>query len=86
MNDLYKFIESYRKSLRTLNLVCLNDVTEYDRRYELVELKMELENPSLPKCQFQFQFRSLEKFQFPIPIPFPPILTQFQFNSNSELN
>ena len=27
----------------------MNDVTEHDRRYELVELKMELANSGLPK-------------------------------------
>ncbi len=58
MNELCRFTRSYsiRKSLWTLNLIYLNGITEYDMRYELVELKMELANSTSPKCQFQFQF------------------------------
>ncbi len=37
-------------------------MTEYKTSFELVELKMDLANSTLPKCQFQFKFRSLEKF------------------------
>ncbi len=32
----------------------VNDVTEHDGRYELVELNMDLANSTLPKSQFQF--------------------------------
>ncbi len=70
---------SVRKQLWTFNLLYmlyLNDVTEHDRRYELVELKWNCLIPLYQKCQFQFW--DLEKFQF----QFYP----FWFNSHSELN
>ncbi len=71
---------SVRKQLSPLNLIYLNDITVHDWRYELMKLKMEWANSTLPKSQFSF--RSHEKSQIPIPIA--PILVQFQFNS--ELN
>lgn len=52
MNDLYKL---------TLNLVYLNHVTEYDRRYELVELRMKLGNSALSK-NFNSNSRLLKNF------------------------
>ncbi len=76
MNDLCRFTQScsVRKPLWTLNLVYLNDVTEYNRRFELVELT----NSTLPKCQFQF--RSLENFNSNSN-HFGSIPIQFQFRS-----
>ncbi len=49
----------------------MNDVTEHDRRYELVELKMELANSAVPKSQFQFRKLKIE------------FLKMFNSNSNS---
>ncbi len=62
--DLYTMLENCCKhSILYTGIGYVNDVTEHDdRRYELVQLKMELVNSALRKCQCQFQFRSLKNF------------------------
>ena len=50
-------IQSVKKQLWTFSLVYMNDITKRDRTYELVELKMELANCSLPKMSIPIPIR-----------------------------